>query len=74
VRLYYITIGYVFLFISVMTFVISLLISVIAVIDVVFKAGFGYPSWAVFVLAPLVVLGYFLIKLTLWNLKKWRDT
>lgn len=62
VRVYHVIIAYGFLWVSVLTFVISLLVSVLALIDVLFRVGFGYPRWSIAVGVALAALGFLLIK------------
>jgi hypothetical protein len=69
VRIYHVIIAYGFLCVSALTFAISLLISILALIDVLFRVGFGYPTWSVFIGFALAALGFALIKASLGYLK-----
>ena len=68
-RIYHVIIAYGFLCVSALTFAISLLISVLALIDVLFRVGFGYPPWSIAVGFVLAALGFALIKASLGYLK-----
>jgi multidrug transporter EmrE-like cation transporter len=69
VRVYHVIVAYGFLCVSVLTFAISLLISALALIDGIFRVGFGYPLWSAAVGVALAVLGFALIKASLGYLK-----
>jgi hypothetical protein len=69
VRVYHVILAYGFLCVSVLTFAISLLISVLALIDDLFRVGFSYPPWSVAVGVALAALGFAAIKASLGYLK-----
>jgi hypothetical protein len=69
VKKFHIIIAYRFLCVSVLTLAISFLISVLSLIDVLFRIGFGYPLWSVAIGGAFVVLGFALTKASLGYLK-----
>jgi hypothetical protein len=70
VTVYRLVIAYGFLLVSVLTFAIDVLITVLAFIEVFFRVNFGYQPWSVAAGIALSALGYGLIKASLCYLKR----
>jgi hypothetical protein len=71
-RTYYALVAYAILFGSALALFISLFILVLIVVDLLFKAGFGYPAWSIVVAIIFVVLGLMMTKGAIFFLRRVR--
>lgn len=69
---YRVMIAYSILIASLLMLLISLLIFIFMIVDIIFKIGFGYPSWSIIFGFLLVVIGFAMTKFGVFLVRRAR--